>query len=98
MRQLYVVIRCTPRCFDYALYRDTYTAKLMQLLDAKVSGQAVVVEPVETPLPLLNLMEALRQSVDQVQATAITTKPATTHKNSGKAISNDKPKKAAARR
>jgi DNA end-binding protein Ku len=93
-----LVDACTPRRFDYALYRDSYTAKLLQLLDAKVSGQAVVTEPVETALPLLNLMEALKKSVAQAQAPLTAAEPVAAPARNGKARSSGKPKKAAARR
>lgn len=57
----------TPKKFDLAQYRDTYTEKLTQLIEAKVQGKQIVTPPVEETAQVINLMEALRKSVAQVQ-------------------------------
>jgi DNA end-binding protein Ku len=50
---------------DLTAYRDTYTEKLTQLIEAKVSGQELVTPPVTAEPQVINLMEALKASVEQ---------------------------------
>jgi DNA end-binding protein Ku len=59
----------TPRKVDLAQYRDSYTEKLTQLIEAKVQGKEIVTPPAEESAQIINLMEALRKSVAQVQPT-----------------------------
>jgi DNA end-binding protein Ku len=54
---------CTPEKFDLAKYQDRYTAKLTQLIEAKVAGQEIVAAPASQPGPVINLVEALQQSL-----------------------------------
>ena len=52
--------------FDITKYRDAYTEKLTQLIQAKVDGEELVAPPpVEEP-QVINLMEALKASVERV--------------------------------
>jgi DNA end-binding protein Ku len=53
---------------DLATYRDEYQEGLRQIIDAKIGGQEVVVPTVEAPPKVVNLMEALRKSLDAVSA------------------------------
>lgn len=55
---------------DLSGYKDVYTQKLTQLIEAKVSGKELVAPPSQEPMQIINLMDALRQSVEQVQKTA----------------------------
>ena len=48
---------------DLSEYKDTYTQKLRELVEAKVSGQEVISPPEEDDVPVVNLMDALRRSV-----------------------------------
>jgi DNA end-binding protein Ku len=64
----------TPKTFDFAKYKDTYTEKLTKLIEAKVAGQEVVAPPVHEHAQIINLMDALKQSVAQAQK-AETAKP-----------------------
>ena len=50
-------------------YSDLYTDKLEQLIEAKVTGQELVTPPATPGPQVINLMEALRQSVARVQET-----------------------------
>jgi len=52
----------TARKFDIAKYQDQYTAKLTRLIEAKVSGEKLVAPPPAPERPVINLMEALRES------------------------------------
>jgi DNA end-binding protein Ku len=56
--------------FDYGSYTDRYVEKLSELIRLKVEGADVVqAEDVEEP-KIINLMEALKQSVAEAQGTA----------------------------
>jgi DNA end-binding protein Ku len=60
----------TPEQFDLARYQDRYTQKLTQLIEAKVAGKEIIAAPTTTPMEVINLVEALRQSVAQTQKAA----------------------------
>src|SRR5688500_18254116 len=47
-------------------YRDEYQDELQRIIDAKVAGEEVVATAVETAPNVVNLMDALRQSLDRV--------------------------------
>ena len=50
---------------DLAAYTDTFTKQVSELIEAKMEGkETVVAAPAEEP-PIVNLMEALRQSMKQ---------------------------------
>ncbi len=56
----------TCREFDLAGYRDEYAQTLLQLIEAKVNGQALTAAKEEDePGQVLSLMDALRESVAQ---------------------------------
>jgi hypothetical protein len=55
---------------DLARYQDRYTQKLTQLIEAKVAGQEIVAAPATTQVQVINLVEALRQSVAETQKAA----------------------------
>jgi DNA end-binding protein Ku len=55
--------------FDFADYRDTYTEKLKELINAKIKGREVTVEHEEETPRIINLMDALRESVAKTSAT-----------------------------
>jgi DNA end-binding protein Ku len=50
-------------------YPDLYTRKLQQLIEAKVAGKEIVAAPASEGPQVINLMEALKQSVARVQGT-----------------------------
>jgi DNA end-binding protein Ku len=47
-------------------YRDEYQDELQRIIDAKIAGEEVVATAEETPPKVVNLMDALRQSLDRV--------------------------------
>lgn len=47
-------------------YRDEYQEELQRIIDAKVAGEEVVARTEEAPPNVVNLMDALRQSLDRV--------------------------------
>ena len=51
---------------DLTEYSDKYQEELQRIIDAKVAGQEIVATEEETPPKVVNLMDALRQSLDRV--------------------------------
>jgi DNA end-binding protein Ku len=56
------------RDFDLSAYKDDYTEKLTQLIEAKVAGKQIVEPPAEEPAQVINLMEALQRSLAEAKA------------------------------
>ena len=72
---------------DLREYRDEYQEELRRIIDAKIAGEEVVATAEEAPPKVVNLMDALRQSLDRVS---------TTKKKAAKAEIAEKPVRAAA--
>lgn len=53
---------------DLATYTDEYQAGLKAIIDAKIEGRDIVAPAVEAPPKVVDLMEALRRSLDAVSA------------------------------
>jgi DNA end-binding protein Ku len=53
---------------DLTQYRDEYQDELRRIIDAKVAGHEVVASAEEAPPKVVNLMEALRQSLERVSS------------------------------
>jgi DNA end-binding protein Ku len=53
----------TPKKLDLVKYRDHYTEKLTQLIEKKVAGEEVVAPPIHEQAPIINLMDALKESL-----------------------------------
>ena len=51
---------------DLADYKDAYQEELQRIIDAKIAGEEVIATAEETPPKVVNLMDALRQSLDRV--------------------------------
>jgi DNA end-binding protein Ku len=56
--------------FDLSQYKDDYTEKMTQLIQAKVEGKEVVVPPAEEAPQVINLMDALKKSLEQAKKAA----------------------------
>ena len=54
---------------DLADYKDEYREGLQRIIDAKIAGEEIVAPAVETPSRVVNLMDALKKSLDAVSAT-----------------------------
>jgi DNA end-binding protein Ku len=54
---------------DLTQYKDDYQDELRKMIDAKIAGEEIVAPKEEEPPKVVNLMEALRQSLDRVSAT-----------------------------
>ena len=63
--------RATSICESY---QDDYQVGLREIIDAKIDGREVVAQEIEAPPKVVNLMEALRKSLDTISAKK---KPAT---------------------
>ncbi|MGE5243650.1 MAG: Ku protein [Betaproteobacteria bacterium] len=53
---------------DFASYRDEYQDGLRDIINAKIEGREIVTQEVEAPPKVVNLMEALRKSLDTISA------------------------------
>jgi len=53
---------------DLADYKDEYREGLQRIIDAKVAGEEIVAPEIEAPARVVNLMEALKKSLDTVSA------------------------------
>ena len=51
---------------DLAEYKDAYQEELQRIIDAKIAGEEVVATEEKAPPKVVNLMDALRQSLDRV--------------------------------
>ena len=50
-------------------YKDEYTEGLRKIIDAKIAGEEIVAPDVQEPAKVVDLMEALRRSLDSVSTT-----------------------------
>ena len=66
---------------DLATFTDRYQTAVLDLVKAKVEGTEPILAPRTEAHPLINLLEALRQSVEQAAK-----KPQTEHKNGRKKV------------
>jgi len=73
---------------DLTQYKDNYQEELRRIIDAKIAGEEIVAPMDEAPPKVVNLMEALRQSLERVSANK---------KKAAKAVS-ERPVKVAAPR
>jgi DNA end-binding protein Ku len=62
------VIKTFEQPLNLADYKDEYREGLQRIIDAKVAGEEVVATSAEAPPKVVNLMEALRRSLDTVSA------------------------------
>jgi DNA end-binding protein Ku len=52
---------------DLADYKDEYREGLQRIIDAKIAGEEVVAPVIEAPPRVVNLMDALKESLDAVK-------------------------------
>jgi DNA end-binding protein Ku len=62
------VIQTFEQPLNLASYKDEYREGLQRIIDAKIAGEEVVATSTEAPPKVVNLMEALRKSLDSVSA------------------------------
>ena len=63
------VIETFDAPLDLNTYKDEYREGLQKIIDAKIAGEEVVAPVEEAPPKVVNLMDALRKSLDSVSAT-----------------------------
>jgi DNA end-binding protein Ku len=76
---------------DLADYKDEYQEGLQKIIDAKVAGEEVTAPVEEAPPKVVDLMEALRRSLDQVSAGKKKTAKAEKEKKPAAALETAKP-------
>jgi DNA end-binding protein Ku len=54
----------TAKEFDFAKFKDTYTEKLTQLIEAKIQGKEIVSPAPQEEAQVINLMDALKKSLE----------------------------------
>jgi len=54
---------------DLTQYQDDYQIELRKIIEAKIAGEEIVAPTEEAPPKVVNLMEALRQSLERVSST-----------------------------
>ncbi len=54
---------------DFQSYRDDYQVGLRDIIDAKIEGREIVAQEIEAPPKVVNLMDALRKSLDTISST-----------------------------
>src|SRR5262245_29037324 len=60
----------TAKNFDYSTYTDLYTQRLTKLIEAKVAGEEIVTPAAHQEAQIINMMDALRQSVEKMKGAA----------------------------
>ena len=60
------VISTFTGAIDVSDYRDDYQEGLREIIDAKIAGREVVAPDMQEPPKVVNLMEALRRSLDSI--------------------------------
>jgi DNA end-binding protein Ku len=63
------VIQTFEQPLNLAEYKDEYREGLQRIIDAKVAGEEIVATTADAPPKVVNLMEALRKSLDAVSST-----------------------------
>ena len=53
---------------EFESYRDDYQVGLREIIDAKIEGREIVTQEIEAPPKVVNLMDALRKSLDSISA------------------------------
>jgi len=76
-------------------YQDEYKAGLRKIIDAKIAGEDVVAQEIQEPPKVVDLMEALRRSLNTVSADKKKPAKAEIEKPvKAKAVANGKKRKA----
>jgi DNA end-binding protein Ku len=87
------LIQALAADFEPEKYRDTYRDRLLEMIEAKKAGQQIVETPQPQPAKVIDILEALKKSLDAAK------KPAAVEVASAHGeVQEIKPKKRAARR
>lgn len=75
----------TEKKFDLARYADEYQTKLAEFVEAKIKGKDVKAAPEEEePEPVINLMDALKRSLDHNKRSSVSSKTASKKRATGR--------------
>ena len=61
--------------FEPQLYHNEYQVRLREIIEAKINGQEIVQTPAEQESNVINIMEALQASLQQIEGTTPPKKP-----------------------
>src|SRR5713101_5657596 len=86
-----MLVESLASTFEPEKYHDTYRDNLQSMIDAKIKGKEVVTPPSREPAKIIDIMEALKQSLASRKPAASTADV------SGVAEADSKPKKRTAR-
>ena len=50
--------------FEPQIYHDEYQARLREIIEKKIAGEEIVIETTDSSITIINLMEALKQSIE----------------------------------
>jgi DNA end-binding protein Ku len=84
--------------FELGQFRDLYTEKLTQLIESKVEGKEIVAPPAGEEPHVINLMDAIQQSLKQTRPATRAEKPARKAAASKKTREAEVEKKSPARK
>ncbi len=91
-----LVAGMTEEDWDFSEYKDNYQQRLSELIAAKVEGKELV-KPPETEAPtIINLMDALKASIEQIPVPASKQKKAAKDSTPTKEVAKPKPDKKVA--
>ena len=74
------VIQTFEQPLDLSSYKDEYREGLQRIIDAKIAGEEIVTTMAEAPPKVVNLMDALKKSLDSVSVGKKKTAKATTER------------------
>lgn len=61
------LVESLSETFDPSRYKDEYREAVMKVVNAKMEGQVIEAPEAPQPAKVMDLMEALRQSVEQAK-------------------------------
>lgn len=70
-----MLINSMDKVFEPELYHNEYQIRLRQIIEAKINGQEILQAPAEPESNIINLMEALQASLQQVEENKPPKKP-----------------------
>lgn len=62
------LIGALEKPFEPSLYKDEYQQKLRRIIEKKIAGQDITAPPPEKPSNVIDIMEALKMSLEQAKA------------------------------
>lgn len=62
------LIGALEKPFEPSLYKDEYQQKLRRIIEKKIAGQDIAAPPPEKPSNVIDIMEALKMSLEQAKA------------------------------